>query len=95
MLQNFEEIDPKYLEIIVYTQKLMDTQQEGKDFAGDSFTNKTALHLAIKEGNKKCADILLKFMSKINYNSSKNFKDLFDQLVEFQSFQSYLAQLPN
>ena len=45
--------------------------------------NRTALHLAINSGNKNSSDIILKYMSKIKYNSSKNYKDLFDKLVEF------------
>jgi len=34
-------------------------------------------------------------MAEISYNSSKNFKDLFTNLLEYQSFKLYLENLPN
>jgi len=34
-------------------------------------------------------------MADISYNSSKNFKDLFTNLLEYQSFKLYLENLPN
>ena len=45
--------------------------------------NNTALHIAMRQGNKMSADVILRYMSKIGYNSSRNFKDLFNQLVEY------------
>ena len=56
--------------------------------------NNTALHVAVRQGNTKSADIILEYMAKIKYDSSRNFKDIFSKLVEYKSFHIYLAALP-
>ena len=54
----------------------------------------TALHLAQRAGNNRSIEIILKFLSKIPFNSSKNIADILPDLVEFKNLQTYLARLP-
>ena len=57
-------------------------------------TNNTALHVAVRQGNTKSADIILEYMAKIKYDSSRNFRDIFSKLVEQRGFLVYLEALP-
>ena len=52
------------------------------------------LHLALAEGNNRSVDILLKFMTIIDSNSSDFFRSILFELVEYSSFQMYLKSLP-
>jgi len=46
----------------------------------------SALHRAVHVGNQRSIDYLLEFTAKINFNSSKSFKDIFYKLVEQANF---------
>jgi len=39
------------------------------------------------------ADVLLRFMTLINYNCSRKFKSVFTDLIEYRSFEGYLQNL--
>ena len=54
----------------------------------------TPLHLALREGNNRSINILLKFMAKIDYNASDTIKDILPQLLEYKEFLSYMNELP-
>lgn len=65
------------------------------------FEDKNVLHqtvsplsLALKEGNNRCVEIILSFMSKIDYNASSKFIDEMPQLTDYNSFGTYLTELP-
>ena len=49
--------------------------------------------MVLDEGNQKCIDILLKFMSKVNLNSARNFMSLFDKLIDYPNFQLFLNEM--
>ena len=52
------------------------------------------LSLALKEGNNRCVEIILSFMSKIDYNASSKFIDEMPSLTDYNSFCTYLTELP-
>mmetsp|Transcript_16686 Transcript_16686/g.25717 ORF Transcript_16686/g.25717 Transcript_16686/m.25717 type:complete len:142 (+) Transcript_16686:3239-3664(+) len=54
----------------------------------------TPLHLALREGNNRSINIILKFMGKIDYNASDTIKDILPQLLEYKELLYYLDQLP-
>jgi len=55
---------------------------------------KTALKIALDSGDNRIVDIILQYMAKVEFNSSKNFAYLFPKLLEYNSFQLYLENLP-
>ena len=83
MLDNFDRIDPSLLEIINYTNHHIGE-------SGNSETN-SALHKAFCEGNQRSIDVLLSFMSKINYNSVNNYLSIMPDLVEQLKFYDYFT----
>ena len=52
------------------------------------------LSLALKEGNNRCVEIILSFMSKIDYNASSKFIEEMPHLIDYNSFSTYLTELP-
>jgi hypothetical protein len=52
------------------------------------------LSLALKEGNNRCVEIILSFMAKIDYNASSKFVDEMPFLTDYNSFSTYLTELP-
>ena len=52
------------------------------------------LSLALKEGNNRCVEIILSFMSKIRYNASQKFVSEMPELTDYSSFMTYLQELP-
>jgi hypothetical protein len=54
----------------------------------------TPLYLAIKENNYKSVDIILDYMSRIDFNSSRNIMSVFPQLVNYKLFIKYMTYLP-
>lgn len=52
------------------------------------------LSLALSEGNNRCVEIILSFMSKIDYNASSKFIHQMPNLTDYNSFMTYLTELP-
>lgn len=52
------------------------------------------LSLALKEGNNRCVEIILSYMAKIDYNASSKFVDEMPFLTDYNSFITYLTELP-
>jgi len=44
------------------------------------------IHNAIRDGNNRVAELILSYMSKIEFNSSRRFKDVLHEMTDFQSF---------
>ena len=53
----------------------------------------SALHKAVNSGNQRSTDLLLEQLSQLNYNSSRNYISIFDQLVEQKGFVNYFSKL--
>ena len=85
VLCEFEKIDPNLLEIIHYTNNQFDQN-------GCSSTN-SALHKAVSDGNQRSIDVLLSFMSKISYDSSRNYLSVMPSLIEQLKLFDYLTNL--
>ena len=54
----------------------------------------TPLFMAVLENNNRAVDILLTYMTKIRFNSSRNFMNIFPVMVNYSKFVDYLANLP-
>ena len=54
----------------------------------------TPLYMAVRENNNRCVDLILSYMTKIKFNSSRNFMNIFPSLVNYQNFIGYLENLP-
>jgi len=54
----------------------------------------TPLHLAYECRNNRSVRILLQYMSKVDFNASKTFKDILPDLIDYTGFADYLAELP-
>lgn len=48
----------------------------------DGWKRNSALHMATKEGNNVCIDIILDALSNTENNASINYKDIFCELLE-------------
>lgn len=44
--------------------------------------------------NNRSANIILHYMSMINYNASETFKDIMPECVELSKFLQYINELP-
>ena len=67
----------------------------GKDEEKEQKLNKiTPLHLAYKEGNNRCINLILLYMSMIDQNCSETISDILHKLVECENFGIYMAELP-
>ena len=92
VLTHFEIIDGNNLEILNYTQDIYEQSNNTTDKT--KIIKNSALHRAVREGNQRSIDFILQFMSKINFNSSRNFRDLMAQLIEHANFIQYFKELP-
>ena len=54
----------------------------------------TPLYLAIKANNYKSVDLILDYMSRIEFNSSRNIMSVFPRLVNYKLFIKYMTYLP-
>lgn len=77
VLNKYEEVDGKLLEELLFMDK----------------NSKTPIHAAIESKSNKSINILLKKLAKVNLNNSGNLRDIFDDLLDFHSFQEYLNLL--
>ena len=50
--------------------------------------------MALREGSNRSIDIILNFMSKIYTNSSRSFRSIFHDLVEYNKLKTYLDEMP-
>lgn len=82
VLENFEIIDPNNLEILNYNQDVYVGDDEVK-------VKNSALHIAVNKGNQRSIDYILQFMAKIDFNASRNYMSVFDQLIEHTNFIQY------
>jgi hypothetical protein len=57
------------------------------------FERHSPLHMAIQEGNNRSVDIILEYMAKIDTNCSRQFRGIFDKLVEYNKLKTYLNLL--
>lgn len=74
VLNKYEELDGRLLEELLFLDKNM----------------KTPIHAAIESKSNKSINILLKKLAKLNLNNSGNLRGIFDDLLDFHSFQEYL-----
>ena len=56
--------------------------------------NKIPLHIALEANNNRMVNLLLINMAKINYAAVDLIKDIFKDLINFQSFEKYLEECP-
>lgn len=54
----------------------------------------TPLLMAVINHNNRSADIILDYMSRINFNSSRNIMSVISKLVNYKQFIKYLTYLP-
>jgi hypothetical protein len=88
LLENFLAIDPDLLELLVYNQTVI--SRDTKKFLGFN----TPLYMAVHANNNRSADVILEYMSKIKFNSSRNIMSVFSKLVNYKKFIKYLQELP-
>ena len=50
--------------------------------------------MAIKANNYKSVDLILDYMSRIDFNSSRNIMSVFPRLVNYKLFIKYMTHLP-
>ena len=101
VLAKLEEIGG--LEILHYCYKEEDNRKEKENlsfmlrFTRKESQNeenvKSALHLAVRNGNTKTVDTIMSYMAKININDSEDFKSVLNQLTDLTSFENYLSNL--
>ena len=75
-----------HLEILHYYQVVRSEDGE--------VSNNSALHTAYHAGNQRSIDIVLNFMSKINFNASRNFNDIMPEMLDMNYFPDYFKCLP-
>ena len=73
VLENIRNLDEEMLEILTYVQIVYTDDKRSKELGVNS-----ALHMAVQEGNTRSVNILLKYMAMVKFNSSRNFKDIFN-----------------
>jgi hypothetical protein len=77
VLQNFNQIDPDLLELLVYNQTMLNKEREQVGF-------NTPLLMAVQNHNNTSADIILDYMSRIKFNSSRNIMSVITKLVNYK-----------
>lgn len=50
--------------------------------------------IAHREGNNKSVELLLKYISKKQHTSHKQYIELFPQLLQYKTFMNYLRSIP-
>ena len=78
ILENYAQIDPTLLESLHY-----------KNAKGD-----IPLHMAVAEKNNRMVNLILYYMSKIDYAAVGHIKNIFDKLVTYQGFDEYIVEAP-
>jgi len=97
VLRKFNENDPVLLEQLHYFYEIdMDKDDDPDDDGSKKQKMKkiTPLHLALRMGNNRSINIILKYMAKISYNASDTIKDILPQLLEYKEFLCYMDELP-
>lgn len=87
ILKEFKKLDIDYLDILNYTQ---DVHLKGS--SEPQFNS--ALHRVVQEENKLSIDIILKSISLIDFDCTRNYHSIFDQLIESKSFSLYMEAVP-
>jgi len=85
ILKNFEELDPVLLDQIQYYYTKED-EDSGK------VKRVTPLHIAHEQQNNKSINILLKFMSILDYSQFSTFRDLWPQLLDYDGFIDFINE---
>ena len=67
ILKNYEQIDP----ILIESLHFMNDKRE------------LPLHISVKSNNHRMVNLLLKYMSKINYAAVRQIKDIFSELINY------------
>jgi ankyrin repeat protein len=78
ILNNYNKLSPIYLESLHYQNR------EGK----------VALHLALAANNNQMVNLILNYMSKIEFAAVHLIKDIFKDLINIQNFSEYLNAIP-
>jgi hypothetical protein len=86
VLEEMAKIDDSHLEVLHYTQIINEDD-------GSSGKN-SALHKTERAGNQRSIDILLSYMSQINFNASRNFMSILPNLIDMHCFPDYFKCLP-
>lgn len=86
ILKNYYKLNPIYLESLHY-------QSEYKDKDG-KIKKKVALHLALEANNNQMVNLILNYMSKIEFAAVNLIKDIFKDLINIQNFSEYLNAIP-
>lgn len=78
ILENYQEKDPVLLEILHYVNE----------------DDKIPLQIAIESKNHRMVNLILNYMSKINFAAVGQLKSDFDELLLFVGFEHYLCECP-
>ena len=80
MLTNFKRVNPLLLELLIYNKYMMfakpDIKVPGR-FIHTPAGSFTPLYQAVFINNNRSVEVLLKFMTGIKFNSSRNFMNIF------------------
>ena len=83
VLRNARKYSPSLLSLLNYRQELLTkkgfNQYEIADY-------NTAIHKALKFQNNQSVNIILRNLTGLSYESSKNFTSIFKNLVDYKSF---------
>ena len=90
VLKNFETTDRNLLNQLQYQQ--IKYVEEKNDQNETVLVEKveTPLHIAVKQNNNKSINILLKYMAKMDYCNMSTFKDIWNLIVDYQSFTNFI-----
>ena len=78
ILKNYEQIDPILIESLHFANS----------------DKKLPLHISVKSQNHRMVNLILKYMSKINFAAVTHIKDIFSDLINYQGFEHYLQECP-
>jgi len=81
VLSNFEKIEPDYLDLLNYTNKVKNKEYD--------YTS--ALSRAIEDHNYKCIDLILNYMAKTSQNCCGKYTNHLSVLCSYKSFFNYLG----
>jgi hypothetical protein len=87
VLKRFEFVDKGLLDLITYPQHVIN-HKTGKQYIN------TPLQIAVTKGSMRTIDLILSMMALVEQNNSVNFKSIFPDLIQYESFQDYLTNLP-
>lgn len=92
VLQHFLKLDIDMMELLNFTMpERVIRETDGKELN----VRRSALSRALKVGNYKNVSLILKMMSRYSRHDVCQFSHLFQDLLDYESFQTYLTKLMN